>query len=52
MVKSDGVICLATVIDAAEGNTKPKRVRLQSGEHAGEVRMPAQYELLEFVNCH
>ena len=39
----------ATVVDRISGINHAKRVRLQTGEHAGEVRMPAEYELLEFV---
>lgn len=35
------------VIDAAGG--RAKRVRLQSGEHAGEVRLPSQYAMVEFM---
>jgi hypothetical protein len=52
MVKTDNVICLANIIDKVAGTNLAKRVRLQSGEHAGEVRMPYQYDILEFVDCH
>jgi len=38
----------AMVIDRVAGEQKAKRVRLQTGEHFGEVRLPGEYELLEF----
>jgi hypothetical protein len=52
MVKADNVICLANIIDKVAGTNLAKRVRLQSGEHVGEVRMHGQYDILEFVDCH
>ena len=51
MVKADGVICLANIIDRVAGRNLAKRVRLQSGEHAGEVRQRPQFSILEFVDC-
>ena len=50
MVKTGHVICLATVIDKVHGTNRAKRVRLQSGEFSGEVRLPGQYDLLEFMD--
>jgi len=50
MVKADGVICTANIIDRTRRNIS-RRVRLQTGEHAGEVRAAKQYELLEFIDC-
>ena len=38
----------AIVIDK-QTERKAKRVRIQTGEHFGEVRMPSEYELMEFV---
>jgi len=35
-------------IDKVAGTNTAKRVRLQTGEHFGEVRMPGEYEFLEF----
>ena len=35
----------AEVIDKVAGTDRPKRVRLATGEHAGEVRQPGQYKL-------
>jgi len=52
MVKADNVICLANIIDKVAGTNLAKRVRLQSGEHAGEVRVRGQYDILEYMNCH
>lgn len=42
-------IAEAVVIDQVFQSPKAKRVRLQTGEHFGEVRMPGEYELLELV---
>lgn len=52
MVRADGVVCEATVIDAVAGTGRAKRIRLQTGEHFGEVRMPADYELIDFITPH
>lgn len=49
-LKHDRQIVEATVIDAVANERKAKRVRLQTGEYAGEVRMLADYELLEFLD--
>jgi hypothetical protein len=38
----------AMVIDKGPGGMA-KRIRLQTGEHFGEVRMPQDYEVIEFV---
>jgi hypothetical protein len=43
------MIVEAMAIDHGQGIKTPKRMRLQTGEHFGEVRMPGEYELLEFV---
>ena len=48
-VKTDGTICLASVIDKIAGTNLAKRVRLQTGEHAGEVRTLGQYELVKVI---
>ena len=45
---NDKSLAAAIVIDDSQGTAK--RVRLQSGEHAGEVRMPSAYDLIEFVD--
>ena len=42
-------ITCATVVDRFPNRDRAKRIRLQTGEHAGETRIPAEYELLEFV---
>lgn len=39
----------ATVIDKVAKTNQAKRVRLQTGEHAGEVRMRGQYEIFEYL---
>ncbi len=39
----------AMVIDHIFGTNDPKRIRLQTGEHAGEVRGLGEYELMEFI---
>lgn len=39
----------ALVIDKVSGTNKSKRVRLQTGEHFGEVRMTGEYEVMEFI---
>jgi hypothetical protein len=52
MVKTDNTMCLANIIDKVAGTNLAKRVRLQSGEHAGEVRMRGQYDILEYMDCH
>lgn len=40
----------AIVIDKVAGTNNSKRVRLQTGEHFGEVRMAGEYEMMEFVS--
>lgn len=40
----------ATIIDAIAGVNRAKRVRLQTGEHAGEVRIPGEYTIMEFTD--
>ncbi len=46
--KERNTIVEAMVIDQVAGSCKSKRVRLQTGEHFGEVRMPGEYDLMEF----
>lgn len=41
--------CGATVIDQVFKTNNAKRIRLQTGEHAGEVRMRGEYEIMEFL---
>ena len=43
------VLCSALIIDKISGTQKSKRIRLQTGEHFGEVRMMGEYEVLEFI---
>lgn len=40
----------ARVIDKVAGTNLAKRVRLTTGEHVGEVRMPGEYTLMEFTD--
>lgn len=42
------VLVAALIIDKVAGTNKAKRIRLQSGEHFGEVRMIGEYDLIEF----
>lgn len=42
------VIVEAMIIDRVAGEQRAKRVRLQTGEHFGEVRQPHEYEFLEY----
>jgi len=49
--KERNTLVEAMVIDQVAGSAKSKRVRLQTGEHFGEVRMPGEYELLEFCEA-
>ena len=49
MVRIGSMLCEAMVIDAVAGENRPKRVRLQTGENAGEVRMPGEYEIVELL---
>ncbi len=46
----DKPVVSASVVDRVARTNRAKRVRLQTGEHAGETRMLREYELLEFVN--
>ncbi len=46
--KEPNTIVEAMVIDRTTTGNHAKRVRLQTGEHFGEVRMPGEYELMEF----
>ena len=39
----------ATVIDALAGENRAKRIRLQTGPFAGEVRMFGEYLIMEFL---
>jgi hypothetical protein len=47
--KYPNTIAEAMVIDRTTTGNHAKRVRLQTGEHFGEVRMPGEYKLMEFV---
>ncbi len=47
--KYPNTIAEAMVIDQVASSPNAKRVRLQTGEHFGEVRMPGEYKMLEFV---
>lgn len=47
---SDRVFVGALVIDAVAGENRAKRIRLQTGSNAGEVRMPGEYDVMEFVD--
>lgn len=40
----------ATVIDNVAGENLAKRIRLQTGENAGAVRMPGEYDIIEFTD--
>jgi hypothetical protein len=40
----------ATVVDAVAGENRAKRIRLQTGEHAGETLMPSEYDIMEFTD--
>jgi uncharacterized protein YaiL (DUF2058 family) len=48
-IKGNKALVEAMVIDRVAETDRAKRVRLQTGEHFGEVRMPGEYELIEFV---
>ena len=43
-IKTGNTIVAAIVVDA-----DARRVRLQTGEHFGEARVPGEYEMLEFL---
>ena len=43
-IKTGNTIVEALIVDA-----DARRVRLQTGEHFGEARVPGEYEFLEFV---
>jgi len=47
-VKGRGTIVEGCFIDEDEDH-KPKRIRLETGEHAGEVRQGKEYQILELV---
>jgi len=47
VVRCDNCIVGAKVIDRVAGTQLPKRVRLLTGEHVGEVRMLSQYQVIE-----
>jgi hypothetical protein len=51
-VKSDKTLVGGTVIDKMPRRYggAAKRVRLQTGEHAGEVLMPGDYDIMEFID--
>lgn len=38
----------ATVVDRIAGENRAQRIRLQTGEHAGEIRNPGEYDLIEW----
>lgn len=40
----------ARVVDAIAGENLAKRVRLLTGEHAGEVLLPGEYDVMEFTD--
>jgi hypothetical protein len=46
--KTGNTIVEAMVIDKVAETQRAKRIRLQTGEHFGEVRLPGEYELMEF----
>lgn len=49
-VRHAGELMLVTVIDSYAGENRAKRVRVQTpGACQGQVLMPGQYELVEFV---
>lgn len=44
------VLVSALVIDKIANTNTSKRIRLQTGEHFGEVRMMGEYEVVEFYD--
>ena len=46
--QSPHTIVEGLIIDQFQGKGVSKRIRLQTGEHFGEVRMVGEYEFLEF----
>lgn len=38
-----------SVMDAVAGENKAKRVRIQKGPRQGDVLMPGEYQLMEFL---
>jgi hypothetical protein len=47
-LKAGGVLAGGRFIDRLAGTQRPKRCRLTTGPHTGEVRMRAEYEIVEF----
>ena len=50
LIKAFGVMVGGTIMDVVSGSGKAKRVRIQTGEHAGEVVQGNQYEFIEYAN--
>lgn len=48
-LKTGNTIVEALIIDQITDHAKAKRVRLQSGEHFGEVRGLGEYQFIEYV---
>ena len=48
LIRFSGELVGAQVIDRVAGRNLSKRVRIETGEHAGEVVMRGQYQLMEF----
>lgn len=48
IVRYKGVLVGATVIDFVTGTNLAKRLRITTGEHANDVAMPHEYEIVEF----
>jgi len=49
-IRHDGEVLTATVIDEVPGTRQAKRMRVQTpGRTQGNVLMPYEYELLEYV---
>lgn len=46
----DHDLVFGLVIDATPDYSQPKRVRLKTGEHAGEVRGPNEYQLARYMD--
>ena len=47
----DHAVVAGIVIDAMPDYARPKRVRVRSGEHAGEVKQPTEYQLVRFMDA-
>lgn len=46
---SGNTIVEGMIIDSVAQENRAKRIRIQTGEHFGEVRLPGEYEFMEFV---